>query len=76
MTPLADQRALLLHTLTAPPAVTRLQALPSRLTSRNSRYDKERETPGAVEPRPPGTTARQPGTTQPENHLPANISGQ
>jgi hypothetical protein len=38
----------------------------SRMTSRNNHRDQERRTPGAVDPRPPGTTAGQSGTTRPE----------
>ena len=37
---------------------------PVRLTSRNSHCDQEGETPGPVEPRPPGATAGQPGTAR------------
>ena len=43
---------------------------PVRLTSRNSHYDQERRAPGPVEPRPPGATAGQPGTTERWNPAP------
>ena len=38
-------------------AITRLQALATRLTSRNHPGHQERRTRGPVEPRPPGATA-------------------
>ena len=45
------------HRRDHPPA-----GLRPRLTSRNRPYDQEGQTPGPVEPRPPGATAGKPGT--------------
>ncbi len=45
-------------------ALTRLQAISSWLTSRNSHAGQEEKTPGPVETRPADVTAGQPGSTQ------------
>ena len=47
------------HRRDHPPA-----GLRPRLTSRNRPYDQEGQTPGPVEPRPPGATAGKPGTAR------------
>ena len=56
-------------------AIARLQALPVRLTSRNTPTTRKEQPPGPVEPRPPGATAGQPATPAPENQ-PASRTAQ
>jgi hypothetical protein len=57
-------------------AISILQALPVRLTSRNRPNDQEGETPGARGTPPTGATAGQPATTGTRNTHQPNRSGQ